>query len=139
MSNKLLVASIAALAINVGCLYFAASTKDFYWFFAMFAIIATGLITFFGILMQDLDAENSRGISDRSMRLAIAGLISSTYVTLLVYIVFIPANTVLAKIAEDLVTNFTTVVGSVIAFYFGSTAYIEGQRAIKNSESDKKA
>lgn len=137
MSNKLLVASIAALIVNLACLYYAATTQDFYWFFAMFAVIATGMITFFGVLMQDLGLDNSNRISDRSMRLAIAGLISSTYVTLLVYIVFIPATAELAKIAEDLVTNFTAVVGTVIAFYFGSTAYVEGQRASKNSEPDK--
>ena len=137
MINKLLIAAIAVGVVNFVCLYKAASTQDYYWFYAMFAIIATGLITFFGILIQNLEGEETNKVDDQSMRLAIAGLVSSTYIALLTYTVFVPKDIELAKIAEDLVTNFTAVVGTVIAFYFGSAAYIEGRRAGRNTDGDK--
>lgn len=135
MRNKLLIASVVVVVIHVICLYKAASTQDHYWFYAMFAILATGLITFFGILLQNLEVDD-RKVSDQSMRLAIAGLISSAYITLLAYTVFVPEGTRLAKIAEDLVTNFTAIVGTVIAFYFGSTAYIESRRPTRDSNNE---
>lgn len=137
MLNKLLIASIVVVVVHIVCLYKAGSTQDHYWFYAMFAILATGLITFFGILLQNLGGEKK--VNDQSMRLAIAGLVSSTYIALLAYTVFVPKGTELAKIAEDLVKNFTAIVGTVIAFYFGSAAYIEGRRSNQNSDNNNQA
>ena len=134
MRNKLLIASIIIVVIHIVCLYKAGSTRDHYWFYAMFAILSTGLITFFGILLQNLDAEK-RNVSEQGMRLAIAGLVASTYITLLAYSVFVTQKMELADFAENLVTNFTAIVGTVIAFYFGSSAYIEGRRRRQTSDS----
>ena len=125
MTNKLFPTAILVVVVNVACIFFAAWTKSDYWYYAMFAIVATGLVTFFGILLQNLSGESVNHVTNRSMRLAITGLVTSSYVALLAYMLFIPENTKLAEVAEGLVTNFTAVVGTVIAFFFGSSAYVE--------------
>jgi len=134
MRNKLVISSITVVTVNVVCLFLAGNTGTHYWYYAMFAIVATGLITFFGILIQNLEAEEDKNVSTQSMRLAITGLVTSSYIALQAYLLFIPENTQLAKVSETLLTNFTAVVGTVIAFFFGSTAYIEGRRSDRNGD-----
>ena len=128
MRNKLATAAVAVVMINFICLLLAGWTECRYWYYAMFAIVSTGLITFFGILLQNIEGSEDKKISNHSMRLAISGLVTSSYITLLAYLLFIPEDTDFAELPKTLVTNFTAVVGTVIAFFFGSTAYVEARR-----------
>ena len=134
MNNKLLFSAVSVILVNVACVFFAAWTRSHYWYYAMFAIVATGFVTFFGILMQNLAGEPVNPVTSKSMRLAITGLVTSSYIVLLAYLLFIPANTQLANVAENLVTNFTAVVGTVIAFFFGSSAYVESRNTNRNAD-----
>jgi hypothetical protein len=116
-------AAILSLIINGVTIFAAGYTETHYWYYAMFAIIATGLITFFGILIYYSMQNN-----ENSMRLSITGLIVNSYIALLVYCLFIPSDIQLNDISKTLVTNFTVVVGTVVAFFFGSAAYIEAHK-----------
>jgi len=100
----------------------------------MFGIASTGLIVFFGVIIQNLRSGTEKEISSESMRLATAGLITSTYIALVAYCVFLAETFKLAAFSETLVTNFTAVVGTVLAFFFGSSAYIEAR-----TKTEKKA
>lgn len=127
MKNKITISWVAVILVNIGCLFFSAITGSHYWYYAMFAILATGFISFFGVLSQNLALGKEQAISTKAMRLAVTVLIASSYIALLVYLLFIPENIKLAGISETLITNFTAVVGTVMAFFFGSSAYIEGR------------
>jgi len=42
--------------------------------------------------------------------------------------------------AESLMTSFTSIVGIAVAFYFGSSAYVQGMQSRKmNDEKEKSA
>ena len=125
--QTLAIAAAIVLLINGGCILAAARTNDHYWYYAMFAIASTGLVTFFSIVLHDLHVSSDQRISSQSMRLAITGLIATTYVVLLAYLLFVPETFKLADVASTLLTSFTAVVGTVVAFFFGSAAYIEAR------------
>lgn len=89
------------------------------------ACTAIGMITFFGLLGigQDTNA------SDHNMRTAATGAIIVVYLTLVsIYAFFRPPGEEMPQITDMLMTSFTTVVGVVIASYFGASAYIEGRK-----------
>lgn len=65
------------------------------------------------------------------MRSAIAGTIVLVYLVLLGIVAFFsPSGTEglkLHELTQTFVTNFTTLIGVVVAFYFGSSAYVEAK------------
>ena len=61
------------------------------------------------------------------MRTAMAGAIVVEYLTLVGTLAFFVQGE-LPPIAQTMITNFTTVVGIVIAFYFGASAFVQLQR-----------
>jgi FtsH-binding integral membrane protein len=135
------ITGAAVLLINGLCILLAAIIPTgYYWYPAMFGIASTGLIVFFGVIIQNLRSGTEKEISSESMRLATAGLITSTYIALVAYCVFLAETFKLAAFSETLVTNFTAVVGTVLAFFFGSSAYIEARtKTEKKGSSEKKA
>jgi hypothetical protein len=135
--QTLAVAAVLVSLINGACILAAAYTQHHYWFYAMFAIAATGLTTFFGILIQDLRSGTDKRVSSESMRLAIARLITTTYIATLAYLLFVPPEFKLAAVAETLLTNFTAVVGTLVAFFFGSAAYIEARTKQKKDQDSE--
>ena len=121
--KTLISAAIISVLINGFSILAAGYTETHYWYYAMFAIIATGLTTFFGVLIYYSSQNN-----ENSMRLSVTGLLVNSYIALLVYCLFIPTDIQLNDISKTLVTNFTVVVGTVVAFFFGSAAYIEAHK-----------
>jgi hypothetical protein len=97
----------------------------------IFAIIATGILTFFGMLFHAMPSAPDASLQDRVLRLAITGSITTTYLALVGFGVFmrIPAEQGTDPIAQSLITSFSSVVGVVIAFYFGTGAYLEAKAA----------
>ena len=85
------------------------------------ALVATSIITFFGFLKLSTRPDTVR---DDSLRSAIA---ASTVVTYLVFVGSVALFETAADVPEIsriLMTSFTTTVGIIIAFYFGSSAYV---------------
>jgi cytochrome bd-type quinol oxidase subunit 2 len=87
-------------------------------------LVTVAVVTFFGFLNE---AEN---VDERSMRRAIAASVVMVYLVLLATVIFwveIPGDpkTKLPDVTQTMLTHFTTIMGVVIAFYFGASAYID--------------
>jgi len=96
-------------------------------------IVATAIVTFFGFLR--LTPDSPTGISDGSLRSAIA---ASTVVTYLVFVGsagFFQAKEPLPEVSRLLLTSFTTTVGVIIAFYFGASAYVAARTGKPKGEA----
>jgi hypothetical protein len=105
-------------------------------------IIATGLLTFFYLLYHAIRSAPDAPIQDRDVRIAIAGSITTTYLALVGFGVFMRTmptgeSGVPDPRAQSLVVSFTTTVGIVIASYFGATAYVEGKAASASARTPK--
>jgi hypothetical protein len=105
----------------------------------IFAIIATGILTFFGILFYAMPNAPDDSLQDRVLRLAITSSITTMYLTLVGFGVFMrkPADQATDPLAQSLITSFSSVVGVVIAFYFGTGAYLEARAAKPSSQQPK--
>lgn len=114
------------------------------------AVAGTGFISFFGIYEISINSDakgptapangvadaalssaNKLTASDResALRHAIAGSIVLSYIVLVSITAFFKESTdTLPVLTQLLLSNFTMIVGVVIAAYFGSSAYIEGKK-----------
>ena len=97
------------------------------------ATVATSIITFFGILNFGSDKRSS--FSDERLRSAIAASSTMTYLVL-VGTAGLFTSGGQSPISQLLLTSFTATVGVIIAFYFGSSAYVAGKAKSKPPESD---
>jgi hypothetical protein len=102
------------------------------------ALVATGCLGFVGLLALPQKAKPWT-ISEGVMRTTIAGTFVLVYLALLAQVAFwVPtsanATSTLPNaaatqnafnITESLVTSFTTLMGAIIAFYFGASAYVQ--------------
>ena len=98
------------------------------------AIVISAIVSFFGLLyLGSLDQEAWK-FTDRSMRTAIAGAIVIEYLALVGIVAFFTKGPEeLPPISKKIITSFTAIVAVVIAFYFGSTTYIEVKESELNS------
>ncbi len=83
-------------------------------------LVATGLITFYGAMGGGL---SDRKLSKYDIRLAIVLSLITVYIVLVGTVVFFKRGSELPPIAQTMITHFTTIIGVVIAFYFGAEAY----------------
>jgi peptidoglycan biosynthesis protein MviN/MurJ (putative lipid II flippase) len=93
--------------------------------------IATAATCFFGLLFLTQTNDEQWQITEETMRTAIAGTIVVVYLVLVGTVAFFvagPKGSDVPAITHTMVTSFTTIVGIVIAFYFGTTAYVQAQR-----------
>jgi hypothetical protein len=97
----------------------------------IFAITAIGILTFFDLLYHAIRNAPGAPIQDRDLRIAITGSVTTMYLALVGFGVFlrIPPDEKEAPMAQALVVSFTTIVGIVIASYFGTSAYLDGKVA----------
>ncbi len=89
-----------------------------------FSLIASPLITFFGFIwlgeyLQTL--EKTLGV----LRTAITAASVTAYLVLLALTIFIAGQQTQFPLQEQLVNSFTTIMGVLIAFYFGASAYTQ--------------
>lgn len=99
--------------------------------YLMFSIGAIAIVIFFGLAL--LLKSSLSQVS--SFRTPLASSIIITY--LLLVITF--SNYMLhdlPDITELLLKSFTTIVGIVIAFYFGASAYVEGKNIDRTKKED---
>ena len=93
-----------------------------------FCVIAAALITFFWFLSRSKNDAASQ-LNDGVLRKAIAASIVVEYIVLVGTFAFWGDSTVaqLPPMTALLVPSFTSIVGIVIAFYFGASAYVEAR------------
>lgn len=94
--------------------------------FHAFSVIATGLVTFFGILGIG-PADESGELPERRLRAAITAGLMVSYLVLVGLAAFIRESDELSDFTRTLLSSFTSVVGVVVAFYFGASAYVEAR------------
>lgn len=88
-------------------------------------MIVLGLFSFFSVLSWGV-GENDRILSKTDVRVAIVVSVVVSYLFLVANVTFwtmTEANTELAALTSLMVSHFTSIVGVVIAFYFGATAF----------------
>jgi hypothetical protein len=91
--------------------------------------VGTAATCFFGLLILTQTKDEEWVLTEETMRTAIAGTIVVVYLVLVgIVAFFVVGPTNLPGITQTMVTNFTTIVGIVIAFYFGASAYVQAQR-----------
>jgi hypothetical protein len=105
------------------------------------------LVTFFGLLVLGCAKAESASISESSNRTAFAGSIFILYLVVIATSAFY--NTVkdkvdpapLQRLTETMLQSFTTIIGIVVAFYFGSSAFVEvhGKRDSKITKATGEA
>ncbi len=93
------------------------------------ALACVGISAFLFLLkIKSVDSRSNR-LTEATMRFAIAGAIVIEYLVLVSTVAFFretPED--LHPLTKTLIGNFTTIVGIVIAFYFGSSAYAQSNR-----------
>lgn len=111
------------------------------WFLAMHfqadaphsvSVIGSGMIAFVFAFTWMRDKDTGASSAEASLRSAIAAAIVVQYLTLVSIVAFFggsPDNAQLPAITQTLISSFTTIVGVVIAFYFGSSAYVQASKA----------
>lgn len=98
--------------------------------------VGAGVITFFSLLILCQTGEERWKITGESMRTAMAGAIVVEYLALVGTLAFFVQKE-MPRFAETMITNFTTIVGIVIAFYFGASAFVQLQREKQENRKGK--
>jgi FlaA1/EpsC-like NDP-sugar epimerase len=89
-------------------------------------VVATMVISFVSLLALAQVNKERWELTESTMRTAIAGTIVIAYLVLVGIVAFFTHGPEkLPAISEAMVTNFTTIVGVVVAFYFGASAYVQ--------------
>jgi protein-S-isoprenylcysteine O-methyltransferase Ste14 len=130
MRTKMAVRICILIAALITLLGGVSASLQFYWgnnwpFVAMG--VGTGAITFFGLLILCQTSEERWKLPEDSMRTVIAGTIVVEYLALVGTVAFFVQGE-MPPITQTMITNFTTIVGIVIAFYFGASAVLQLQR-----------
>jgi len=95
-----------------------------------FGFGSVSIITFLGMLYIQRSIE-----SKIDLKIPIASSITIIYILLVVTWAFYRSTGDLPQMTETLMSSFTSITGIVIAFYFGSSAYIEVHKKLsKDSE-----
>lgn len=124
----LVLSATLALTIIIG-LYISRKTN--HPAYNAITIALTAIFTFFGMLIISSSFMES-GISESAYRTAIASSLIIEYVLLVAITAFtkpLENNEQSNPISQTLISNFTVVIGIVLAFYFGASAYVETQQA----------
>jgi hypothetical protein len=125
MASLILIVVIGGI---VGCRYWGDIS------FLAGSTLATSIITFFGFLMLGAGVNKNDPLNDRNLRFAIASSVVITYLVVVGMCTFFVKMDKMPQITSVLLTSFTSMVGIVVAFYFGASAYSE----IRIKNADKK-
>lgn len=92
------------------------------------ALACVGIASFLFLLKIKRLDEGQHRLTEAGMRFAIAGAVVIEYLVLVAVVAFFrEAPDKVHPLTETLISNFTTIVGIVIAFYFGSSAYVQAK------------
>ena len=98
---------------------------------------AVGIVTFFYFAPKPISSSKDSEVAGSNTRTAMASAIVVQYLVLVGLTAFlVGGEDKLSALTQMLLTSFTTVVGVVLAFYFGSSAYIEAQKSKSSAASE---
>jgi heme A synthase len=105
---------------------------------AILSVVFAALVTFFGILWLEARQHPTRAFTNSSVRAALAAATLVSYLVLVAVGTWFPGTDGgFSRLSDMLLSNFTYIAGIVIAFYFGSSAYVEAQGgAQRRSENE---
>ncbi|MBV8524409.1 MAG: hypothetical protein JOY71_20165 [Acetobacteraceae bacterium] len=93
------------------------------------AVIGAGLIAFVFTLSNSSRGDREIFLDTGIIRSSIAVSVVMQYLVLVGLTAFIQnENRPFPQLTQTMITNFTTVVGVVVAFFFGSSAYVQTHR-----------
>jgi predicted MFS family arabinose efflux permease len=104
--------------------------------FLSIMMVAVGLIPFFGFIRIGVVTKDNN-LSKTEIRLAIVVSVITFYLVLVGTASFFVGSTKLLGMSDTMINHFTTIVGVVIAFYFGTAAY-EAVNKSKSETEDQK-
>ena len=86
-------------------------------------LILVGLVSFFGFIGLGVH-ENDQELSKEDIRVAIVISLVTFYLTVVGTVSMFARTIDWPEITQTMITHFTSIIGVVIAFYFGTEAYI---------------
>lgn len=101
-------------------------------------VIAIALITFFGFMWCAEKQGGNWALNAGGMRLAIVITVFTVYLLLVGMISLFRNPGEVPELARTILTHFTTVVITVVAFYFSSSAYVQVREKKKNGVTEWK-
>ncbi len=108
-----------------------------------FPVLVTSItfITFVSLLLFTQSEKKGNAVDEASIRTALAGTVMLVYLTLVVlfaYFQYGSSSETVPLATQTLLTSFTSIVGVVVAFYFGASAYVEvSKKKDRNAEKDE--
>jgi len=103
------------------------------------AIVTIAILAFMGLLTLTQPDDGPWQLTEAAMRTTIAGTIVIEYLVLVATVAFFKQGPEhLPPITQAMISNFTSIVGVVVAFYFGSSAYVQARKQGSDSEEPKK-
>jgi len=94
------------------------------------------LVTFFGLLTVGESSGKGWGLNKGTMRGAIAATILVVYLFVLSMNAFVPYQKEMPPMMEMMMTSFTTIIGIMIPFYFGASAYVQSRSIKVDTDKD---
>ena len=108
------------------------------WWFGMFAVSATGVVTFFGLIRHELNQSTNPRVTSSVLRLAIASAVTIAYIVMVAFTMFIHKQVFEpSALSTQMVGSFTAIAGTVIAFFFGVSGYVDAQAKRQRKDEDK--
>ena len=95
--------------------------------FLSLAVAAVAVITFFGLLILERKPGAAGTLNEGAIRRAIAVAFVTVYLVLLGVVAFFQGDWKSPEVTTTLLGSFTATVGVVVAFFFGSSAYLEAR------------
>jgi hypothetical protein len=94
----------------------------------MFAVSVTGVVTFFGLIRHELNESKDSRLTSSVLRLAIASAVTVAYLVAVSFSMFIDRRAFEpSALSTQLMGSFTAIAGTVVAFFFGVSGYVDVQ------------
>lgn len=102
-----------------------------------FSVGGIGIITFFGVIVISNYLSESKFLEKGEMRKAIAASFTIVYIALLSLLTFKGVSLTDSGLSQTMIDHFTTLVGVIVAFYFGSRSFDEYSKKKTERENAK--
>ncbi len=128
---QLLALGILDIIIAIVGLYIWRFHKPIDTVLAMIAILLA-FVTYFGFMAISQSLDQGWASNIGSMRTAITSGILVFYLFILSISIFFSTAYKFSPFAETMINNLTTIIGIIIPFYFGASAYVQAQSSKKD-------
>jgi hypothetical protein len=130
----LVISILVFLVISLG-LWLAVKTNIPAFF--VWTAISIGIIVFFGFIWIGLNSQKKFEYDTSNIRTTLTSSIIIVYLFIVCLTIFFREwSDKLDPLPQAMISNFTTIVGVVIAFYFTSSAYVDTRRKPKGTRAN---